>query len=291
MKYFIGINWFILSLVISSLNDTIARYLSIEISPLQTSFFRFFFGTLSLIPFIWYQGLKSIQTSRPMVHFVRGTFLAIAIFLWIKGLGSAQVATATIISFTIPIFILIMAPIFLKEKVSMKLWILTMVGLVGIVVTLNPHHVSFNADMLLLVVAAILFASLDIINKKYIVKETMLSMLFYSSVITTLLALIPVLIHIKSWQTPAMIDLFYLMVLGVGSNLILFCLLKAFYLVKVSSVAPFRYLELLISIALGYLVFSELPPSHTYIGALIIIPSSLYIVLQGQKSEAKAEEV
>ena len=85
--------------------------------------------------------------------------------------------------------------------------------------------------------------------------------------------------------------LFYLMVLGVGSNLILFCLLKAFYLVKVSSVAPFRYLELLISIALGYLVFSELPPIHTYIGALIIIPSSLYIVLQGQKSEAKAEEV
>lgn len=291
MKYFIGINWFILSLVISSLNDTIARYLSIEISPLQTSFFRFFFGALSLIPFIWYQGLQSIQTSKPMVHCVRGTFLAIGIFFWIKGLGSAQVATATIVSFMIPIFILIMAPIFLKEKVSMKLYILTMVGLVGIFVALKPYDVTFNTDILLLIVAAVLFASLDIINKKYVIKETMLSMLFYSSVITTLLALIPVLIDIKSWQTPAMIDLFYLMVLGVGSNLILFCLLKAFYLVKVSSLAPFRYLELLISIAFGYLVFGELPSTYTYIGALIIIPTSLYIVLHRQQSETKYEEL
>lgn len=291
MKYFIGINWFILSLVISSLNDTISRYLSIEISPLQTSFFRFFFGALSLIPFIWYQGLKSIQTSKPMVHFFRGTFLAIGIFFWIKGLGSVQVATATIISFTIPIFILVMASIFLKEKVSMKLYLLTMVGLFGIFVALKPYDITLNMDMLLLVTAAILFASLDIINKKYIIKETMLSMLFYSSVITTLLALIPVLINIKSWQTPSMIDLFYLMILGLGSNLILFCLLKAFYLVKVSSLAPFRYLELLVSIALGYLVFGELPSSYTYIGALIIIPVSLYIVLDKKKSEKKYEEL
>lgn len=286
MKHFVGISWFILGLFISSVNDTIARYLSIDISPLQISFFRFLFGTLSLVPFICYKGSLSIKTSRPMVHIIRGTLLTVSIFLWIKGLGNGQVVTATIISFTIPIFLLIMAPIFLKEKLSMKLWFFAIFGLIGIIVTLNPHSVNLNINVLLLVIAAILFASLDIINKKYIIKETMLSMLFYSSVTTTLLSLIPVLIHIKSRQPLIMIDLLYLIVLGAGNNLVLFCLLNTFYLIKVSKVAPFRYLELLISILLGYFVFKELPTTHTYLGALIIINSSLYIVQKSRKSDS-----
>ena len=280
MKYFIGISWFILSLFISSMNDIIGKYVSASISPLETAFFRFLFGTLSLVPFILYGGLKSIKTSRPNLHFIRGLFLAIAIFLWIKGLSTSQVTTATIISFTIPIFILILAPIFLGEKVSLKLWVVTIIGLIGIIITLNPSDLNFNMDSLLFVVATVLFASLDIINKKYVIKESMLSMLFYSSLVTTILGLFPVVINWRVWQMPKATDLFYLMILGAGSNAILYCLLKAFRLVKASSVAPFRYLELLFSLGLGYIVFNDLPGYTTYIGALLIIPCSLYIVLQ-----------
>ena len=283
MKYFIGISWFVLSLAISSVNDIIGKYVSANIPPLETAFFRFLFGTFSLIPFILYKGLKSIKTSRPTLHFIRGLFLAVAIFLWIKGLSSSQVTTATIISFTIPIFILILAPIFLGEKVSIKLWIATIVGLIGIIITLNPGDFNFNTDSLLFVIATMLFASLDIMNKKYIIKESMLSMLFYSSLVTVILALFPILINWRMWQTPKITDLFYLMVLGIGSNAILYCLLKAFRLVKASSVAPFRYLELLFSLGFGYVVFNDLPGYTAYIGASLIIPCSLYITLQ-QKS-------
>ena len=280
MKYLIGISWFILSLLISSVNDIIGKYVSANISPLETAFFRFLFGTLSLIPFIFYNGLESIKTSRPLLHFIRGLFLTIAIFLWIKGLSTSQVTTATIISFTIPIFILILAPIFLGEKVSMKLWVVTIIGLVGIMIILNPSRLSFNINSLLFVVATILFASLDIINKKYIIKESMLSMLFYSSLVTAILGSLAIFISTATWQTPKIRDLIYLMLLGFGSNAILYCLLKAFRLVKASSVAPFRYLELLISLGLGYAVFHDLPNYTAYIGASLIIPCSLYITLQ-----------
>ena len=280
MKYFIGISWFILSLLISSVNDIIGKYISTNISPLETTFFRFLFGTISLIPFIFYSGLRSIKTSRPLLHFIRGLFLAIAIFLWIKGLSTSQVTTATIISFTIPIFILILAPIFLGEKVSIKLWVVTIIGLIGIIITLNPSKLSFNTNSFLFVIATVLFASLDIINKKYIIKESMLSMLFYSSLVTTILAFFPIFMNRAIWQTPRASDLLYLMVLGVGSNAILYCLLKAFHLVKASSVAPFRYLELLFSLGLGYVVFNDLPNYTAYIGASLIIPCSLYITLQ-----------
>ena len=50
---------------------------------------------------------------------------------------------ATIISFTIPMFILILAPIILKESISLKLWIVTFVGIIGILITITPNTVKF----------------------------------------------------------------------------------------------------------------------------------------------------
>ncbi len=108
-------------------------------------------------------------------------------------------------------------------------------------------------------------------------------MLFYSSLVTTLIALIPLLIYWKDVAIPRIEDIFYLLLLGGGSNFILYCLLKALKLVQASSIAPFRYLELLFSIIMGYIVFNELPSYHVYIGALIIIPCSFYIALKEKK--------
>jgi drug/metabolite transporter (DMT)-like permease len=80
--------------------------------------------------------MLSIKTSRPLFHFIRGLFLALAIFLWISGLKSSQVTIATIINFTIPISILILAHIVLKETVSLKLWVVSFVGVIGILITI-----------------------------------------------------------------------------------------------------------------------------------------------------------
>jgi S-adenosylmethionine uptake transporter len=219
----------------------------------------------------------SIKTSRPLFHFIRGLFLALAIFLWISGLKSSQVTIATIISFTIPIFILILAPIVLKETISLKLWVVSFVGIIGILITIAPNSVNFTIESCLFVVAAILFASLDIINKKYTIQETMLSMLFYSSLFTTIFLFLPLNFKLIIPQT---MDLTLLIFLGVNSNLILFCILKAFNLVKVSSLAPLRYLELLFSGLLGYFIFNDIPNIHMLIGTLVIIPTSLYIAIQ-----------
>ena len=75
-------------------------------------------------------------------------------------------------------------------------------------------------------------------------------------------------------------DIFYFIILGIGSNFILFCILKAFNTVKASVLAPLRYLELIFSMLLGYLVFNDIPNYNMLIGALIIIPTSLYVVIK-----------
>ena len=74
--------------------------------------------------------------------------------------------------------------------------------------------------------------------------------------------------------------------LGCGGNLILYCLLKAFAATEASAIAPFRYIELILSAGLGIVVFNEIPTLALCLGSLIIIPCTLFLMY----SETKAKE-
>lgn len=274
LRYVRGISWFILSLIVSVANDSFAKHLSGNLDSNQVAFFRFFFGVLTLLPFMIYRGKEAFKTNRFFMHISRGAILYVAISLWIYSLSIVPIVVATLTTFVVPLFVLILAPIFLKEKISTPLLFATIVGFLGVLIVLEPNSSAFNPSSLLMLVSAFMFASLDIINKKFVQKESMLSMLFYSALVTALLGFFPAL---ESWKQPSTQDLITCLFLGAGGNLILFFLLKAFSLVPASSVAPYRYLELIFSGVVGYLFFAEVPTIYSAVGAAIIVPATLYV--------------
>ncbi|RTK92976.1 MAG: DMT family transporter [Rickettsiales bacterium] len=285
-SYFIGVCWFILSLMSSSLNDVISKYAGMRLHSYEITFFRFMFGTMTLIPFVLYFGNVTLKTTRPLIHFFRGLLLFLGIAGWTYGLSIAPVTTATVISFTIPLFVLVLGVFFLQENILWQRWLVTVVAFVGLVITLNPSASDFNPNILVFIVAAVSFAILDIINKKFVVQETMISMLFYSAMITALLAL-P--FAMQYWITPTMEELLLLFILGASANLILFFLLKAFALADATALAPYRYFELVVSAVIAYLVFQEIPTQATIIGSLVVIPSTLFIIYSEKKQLNKSE--
>ena len=102
------------------------------------------FGTISLIPFIFYYGVDTLKTTRPFVHFTRGILLFLGITGWTYGLTIAPITTGTVITFTIPIFVLILGIFFLNERIIWQRWIVTIIAFVGIIITLNVHSQDFN---------------------------------------------------------------------------------------------------------------------------------------------------
>ncbi|HJK86440.1 MAG TPA: DMT family transporter [Candidatus Megaira endosymbiont of Nemacystus decipiens] len=278
--YFRGVLWFILSTLSSSMNDVLSKYIGSHLGSYEITFFRFLFGTLTLIPFIIYYGTDTIKTRRSLIHFARGGFLFIGIAAWTYGLSIAPVTTATVVSFTIPIFVLILGVFFLNENIIWQRWFVTLFVFLGLLITLDTQSSNFNPKALIFVFAAICFAILDIINKKFVEKETTISMLFYSAIITAMLSLPFALMN---WITPTAEDLILLFILGTSANLILFFLLKAFALVDATALAPYRYFELIISAFVAYLVFKETPTSSTIIGSLLIIPSTFFIIYSENK--------
>jgi len=283
-SYFVGVSWFILSLFSSSINDVISKYAGMRLHSYEITFFRFMFGTMTLLPFVLYYGTATLKTSRPMVHFFRGFLLFLGIAGWTYGLTLAPVTTATVVSFMVPIFVLILGVFFLSENIIWQRWVVTIVAFSGLIITLSPNSENFNPEVLIFVASAMAFAILDIINKKFVIKESMISMLFYSAIVTALLAL-P--FALQYWLAPTMEEIALLFILGASANLILFFLLKAFAVADATALAPYRYFELIVSAIIAYIVFNEIPTEETLWGALIIIPSTLFIIYSEKKELSK----
>lgn len=269
-----GAAWFVCVSIVSALNDALIKMTGLRLSGIEITFFRFFFSCVTLLPFMLRGGLGSFRTAHWGVHGVRSLFLFMAMAPWCYGIIALPLSLVTTLSFTTPLFVLALSAIFLKEVLGVHRIFATLLGFTGILVSAQPTF-AMDSSALLLVLSTILFASLDIINKKLLIKdETLLSMLFFSAFGTMVLSFPFALLD---WQTPTLSELSILFFLGIGANLILYCLLKAFSFADVSSLQPFRYVELLLSSALGFVLFGDIPASATLLGACLIVPATLYI--------------
>ena len=282
-----GIFWMVLVCVISNMNDVLIKHVGSRLSGLEVAFFRFLFSTLWLLPFMLARGKGSFKTKYPKVHFVRSLLLVLAVAPWCYGVASMPLTLATVLASTTPFFVLPLAKIFLKEHLGWQRCAATVVGFIGILVSVNFTGASFNPMALALIASTVMFASLDIINKKLLTDdESLLSMLFFSALGTAVLGLIPALL---TWETPTLQEFGFLALLGGGGSLILFCLLKAYGATEVSALQPFKYFELVLSAIFGFVIFQEFPTSSTLLGAAIIIPATLYIVYFETRKQKKKD--
>ncbi|MDZ5761479.1 DMT family transporter [Lyticum sinuosum] len=292
-KIICGIFWLIASLIISSLNDVITKKYTLCFNLEQIVFTRFVFGSLSIIPIIIFNSFynykfysqniendsilkkikSSFKTNYIKQHLIRGLLLSISMYFWVNGISKIPLATVTAISFTIPIFLVVLAIIFLKEKANIKIIINIIVGFIGIIIAINPSSFLDTLIIIRFIISAILFAYLDIINKILINKgEKTIIMLFYSNFFAGLFFIIPAL---NNWKIFNLNDLPYFIILGFGSNIILYCILKAYSLASLTILAPLRYLELIISTIFGYFLFDEKVTINLIFGSIIIVISTI----------------
>ncbi len=269
-----GAVWAILTAFISIMNDVITRQVGSRLDGLEIGFFRFFFSMLTVLPFMLYQGKASFMTQRPGMHFWRAAIGATAIALYIYSVLLLPLAEVTTFSFTQPLFVMPLALFFLREKVSRDRWMAALFGFIGIVVMINPGSQDFNWLVFIPMGSAFLFACLDLLAKKMVTSESTTTLLFYFALGTSIVAFFPAL---SVWTTPNFVELFWLILLGMGANLIQVCLFCAFKATDASSLAPFRYVEFIFASAFGYFLYNEGLTYKTLIGAAIIVGSTLYL--------------
>jgi S-adenosylmethionine uptake transporter len=271
-EYILGISWFILSVITSLANDVITKFVGASVPSIQITFMRFLITSIVLLPIVLKNHeLHRLKPEMKLAHLLRGSLLFVGMISWSYGLSIAPITTATMMTFTIPIFVLILGALILKEHISWHRSFATIIGFVGIAFVLAPNPSDFNPNILIFLVAALSFALLDITNKYFISSDSIIAMMFYSSLVACFMAFGPAMYY---WQDISDYDFILFGLLGVGSTLISYFLLKAFTYVEATAVSPYRYIELLLSAVVGILLFDETLTLHTIIGAIIIVLST-----------------
>lgn len=285
-----GVIFLLLMMVTSCANDVIAKYIGQRLDPVEVIFFRFFFGFVTLLPFALSRGASVFKTQQLTTNIMRGILGAVSFYLYNSALVCLQIVEVVTILWTIPLFVLILSMIFLNEAVSSARWCATGIGFIGLAfVTMYDSGVSFSFKLVYLIPAAsaFLFAVQDIMIKKMVDTDSKITMLLYFSLVTTALTIIPA---VFVWKNPTSFELSMLLLYGAFANLMQYFIFRAFAATDLSALAPYRYLEFLFSALAGFIFFAELPGLNVIIGAIILIPCTLYLgYSENKKSKRKKE--
>lgn len=280
-----GVFWAVMISVVSVTNDVLMRFLGERLHVVEISFFRFFFCMITVLPFMANKGFHTFKTTQPGMHALRAILGAVALSLCCYSVNIMPLSENTTIMFAEPLFFLPLAFILLKEKVDAPRWIATLVGFFGLLIILRPGTDAFHIVAFVPMTAAVLFALSNVMVKK-MTGEHAFTMLFYFGLGTTLFAFIPL---IFVWEMPTLNELGLLIMLGIGGNMIQVCLFRAFAATDASALAPFRYVEFIISAIFGYVFFSQIPTIWILSGAALITASTFYItIVETRKEKAKA---
>jgi S-adenosylmethionine uptake transporter len=279
-----GVFWAVMICVVSVTNDVLMRFLGERLHVVEISFFRFLFSMLSVLPLLLMRGTFLFKTQQPKMHVLRAILGAAALALCCYSVNIMPLSENTTIMFAEPLFFLPLAFWLLREKVDASRWVATMVGFLGLMIILRPGTEAFRLVAFVPITAAILFALSSIMCKKMIVDEHPLTLLFYFGLGTTLLAFVPLLFV---WEMPTIWELGFLALLGVGGNMIQVCLFRAFSATDASALAPFRYVEFIVSAVFGFIFFAQIPTLWVISGAVFIIASTFYITIVETRKERK----
>jgi drug/metabolite transporter (DMT)-like permease len=245
----------------------VVRLLTPAYHVFELIFLRNLIGLLMLAPWIAGIGFASVRTARLPEHILRNTVHYAGMVAWFFAVTLVPLAELAALQFTMPIFAMMLAVVLLGETVGRRRWVAAAVGFAGALVIVRPGAAGIGAGALVVLLAALLYATSYVITKRLAATESGNAVVFWMNVIVLAVSAVPALLF---WRTPAWADAPLLLLLGATGYATHYSLTRSFKLADVSFATLFDFLRLPFSAAFGYVLFAETPVVWTFAGAVLI---------------------
>ncbi|MBB4799812.1 MULTISPECIES: DMT family transporter [Brevundimonas] len=289
-----GAIWVLLSGVTFVTMTVLVKHLAGDYPSHVQNFYRQTGSLIVAVPFM----LRSprqvlfvpLATMPPL--FVRALLATVGMILLLYTYEAVPMAEANALSFTRPLWVVLLAAVFLRETIGPSRIAAVAVGFVGVLIIMRPWGagVTLGWPHVAALVSALCLAG-TITGVKSLTKDlSASSILVWSSIIGEILCL-P--FALADWRWPSVGDLIPLFLIGLlsAANQVLF--IKGMAVGEAAVLAPIDYARLVLSIIAGLVVFGELPDAYTYLGAGVIVASTLYITnreIQIRRARMRAVE-
>lgn len=261
--------------VLFSMSDAMAKFLRESLPAPEIAWLRYVVFVLFGVALAGRRRFTAVWPRRPGLQVLRGVTLVGSAVLFIAGLSHLQMAEASALSFVSPAFITALSVLFLGEQVGIRRWTATLVGLAGVLIVIRPGGEALQSAALFPLASAACWGVCMIVTRMMGTEDRSETTLLWSAAVGLILltAMLPF-----GFVRPSLSEVGLGICLGAAASGGQYLLILAYRRAKASLLAPFSYLQLLSSAALGYLVFGSVPDAAAFLGAAVIIASGLYIV-------------
>jgi drug/metabolite transporter (DMT)-like permease len=269
----LGIALVVISTLFFACSDVTTKLLTATLPTLEVAWLRYAsFAALVTVTSLAKQARQPPRTARPGLQIIRAVALAASAYLYAIGLSLLPVAVASATNFVAPVLIVTLAGLVLREPVSSRRWAATLMGLAGVLIVVRPGSAAFDWASLFPIAAALSFAVASIATRAIGHHDEALTTLLYTSLIGLVLLSVPLPLV---WSPPTLHESLLGVSVGVFSTVGHWLIVRAARFAEASILAPFFYLQIVSTGALGIVVFGTTPDLWTATGSAIIIASGI----------------
>jgi drug/metabolite transporter (DMT)-like permease len=222
---------------------------------------------------IFRYGFAPLRTQRFHLHATRAVLHLGGQWCWMYAIGALTLATVFAIEFTMPVWLAILAAVFLGERLNRGRLVQLVLGLVGTFVILRPGVGQFHPAALVMLLGSMFYAGNMTFTKRLSATDSALAVIFWMSAVQlpiTLAAALP------AWVVPVAADLPWILAIGAGSFAAHYSMTRAMKLADATVVVPVDFIRLPLIAMVGFLFYAEPFDPMVIVGAAIIFAGTYY---------------
>lgn len=262
--------WMIGSIASFTTMAIAGRTVSAELDTFEIMLFRSVVGlSIMVVVTLTCGRLHDIRTQRLGLHVLRNMAHFAGQNLWFFALSAIPLAQVFALEFTTPIWVIILSPLLLREKITVWGALAALLGFIGVLIVTRPDGDMVSMGVVSAALAAIGFALTAIATRKLTRTESILSILFWLTLIQLIFGA-GFAGFDGSVTIPSERALPWVVLIGCAGLSAHLCLTKALSLAPASIVMPIDFARLPIIAILGTLFYSEPLDLLVFVGAALI---------------------
>lgn len=254
------------------------------------AFWQYAIATVFSAPFIWKHGLASMKTRHPVLHLLRVVLSVLGVQAFTQAFASGMQPWHVIaLVMTSPFFVMLGAALVLGETVGPNRWLAAAVGFAGAMILLRPWENGFTPSLLYPLGAAITWGGASLITKRLTAEEPQTAITMWLLVLLT-----PINLGFSlqaGFELPSGQILWLLLLGGVILYFAQHFLTLSYAAADAAFVQPFDDLKLFSNIAVSFLVLGFAPQGSYWLGILLVVAGSSYLLWSERDGAGRVQTV
>jgi drug/metabolite transporter (DMT)-like permease len=269
-----------------SVADATVKFLGGKYPPVQIVAFASGFS-LPLIALLWLRSRESLIPRHPGLMAIRTLALIANALLVTYTFTAMPLAQADAIFFTLPLVLTLVAWPLLGDRVDAFGGLAVVLGLLGVIVALNPGHIEFDIAHVAAVAGMMMAVVHYLIVRKVGATESPVVMLFWPLLGQTVVALALLPGRYVPMPMPDIATVASISVTAMAGTLLMFA---AYRVAPPVVVAPTQYSQIVFAAVFGAIFFNEPMTAGTALGMMIIAVASCLVLARQEKARRTVTE-